>query len=186
VRSSSRRSAARCEQKRRRTRGVPEAGQSPPRDDGLANRHEQVRLKVNGTRGLVQPTIGSSSRHRGTQVKAVERGVDQLYDYVAELAAFGLELAEVRARHQETRWRRRVSARQATAPQGGSADSAIPRGGRARRAACGRRRARLLSAVRSAHRPAADDRRDGQVRACEWGRPVRCGGGRSTRHISGS
>jgi len=36
------------------------------------------------------------------RVKAVERGVDQLYNYVAELAAFGLELAEVRTRRQET------------------------------------------------------------------------------------
>jgi hypothetical protein len=36
------------------------------------------------------------------RVKAVERGVDQLYNYVAELAAFGLELAGVRSRHQET------------------------------------------------------------------------------------
>jgi hypothetical protein len=32
------------------------------------------------------------------QVKAVERGVDQLYNYIVELAALGLELAEVRAR----------------------------------------------------------------------------------------
>jgi len=32
------------------------------------------------------------------QVKAVERGVDQLYNYIAELTAFGLELAEVRRR----------------------------------------------------------------------------------------
>jgi uncharacterized protein YutE (UPF0331/DUF86 family) len=36
------------------------------------------------------------------RVKAVERGVDQLYNYIAELAALGLELAEVRARRQET------------------------------------------------------------------------------------
>ncbi len=36
------------------------------------------------------------------RVKAVERGVDQLYNYIAELAAFGLELAEVRSRRQET------------------------------------------------------------------------------------
>ena len=35
------------------------------------------------------------------RVKAVERGVDQLYNYVAELTAFGLELAEVRARDDE-------------------------------------------------------------------------------------
>lgn len=36
------------------------------------------------------------------RVKAVERGVDQLYNYVAELVAFGLELAEVRARGDAT------------------------------------------------------------------------------------
>lgn len=40
------------------------------------------------------------------QVKAVERGVDQLYNYIAELAAFGLELAEVRARRDELNARR--------------------------------------------------------------------------------
>jgi hypothetical protein len=44
------------------------------------------------------------------QVKAVERGVDQLYNYVAELAAFGLELVEVRARHQETNARADIDA----------------------------------------------------------------------------
>lgn len=36
------------------------------------------------------------------RVKAVERGVDQLYNYIAELTAYGLELAEVRNRGQET------------------------------------------------------------------------------------
>lgn len=36
------------------------------------------------------------------RVKAVERGVDQLYNYIAELTAYGLELAEVRTRGQET------------------------------------------------------------------------------------
>lgn len=36
------------------------------------------------------------------RVKAVERGVDQLYNYIAELTAYGLELAEVRTRVQET------------------------------------------------------------------------------------
>lgn len=36
------------------------------------------------------------------RVKAVERGVDQLYNYIAELAAFGLELAELRQRRDET------------------------------------------------------------------------------------
>jgi hypothetical protein len=36
------------------------------------------------------------------RVKAVERGVDQLYNYIAELTAYGLELAEIRTRGQET------------------------------------------------------------------------------------
>jgi uncharacterized protein YutE (UPF0331/DUF86 family) len=36
------------------------------------------------------------------RVKAVERGVDQLYNYIAELTAFGLELAELRGRTDET------------------------------------------------------------------------------------
>lgn len=36
------------------------------------------------------------------KVKAVERGVDQLYNYIAELAAQGLELAEIRTRSQDT------------------------------------------------------------------------------------
>jgi len=36
------------------------------------------------------------------RVKAVERGVDQLYNYIVELAALGLELAEVRCRRPET------------------------------------------------------------------------------------
>ncbi len=40
------------------------------------------------------------------QVKAVERGLDQLYNYIAELAAFGLELAEVRARDADLNARR--------------------------------------------------------------------------------
>jgi len=35
-------------------------------------------------------------------VKAVERGVDQLYNYIAELSAFGLELAGIRTREQDT------------------------------------------------------------------------------------
>jgi uncharacterized protein YutE (UPF0331/DUF86 family) len=46
------------------------------------------------------------------RVKAVERGVDQLYNYIAELAAFGLELAEVRARRQETNARADIDALQ--------------------------------------------------------------------------
>jgi len=36
------------------------------------------------------------------RVKAVERGVEQLSDYIAELTAFGLELAGARAREDET------------------------------------------------------------------------------------
>lgn len=40
------------------------------------------------------------------QVKAVERGVDQLYNYIVELAAFGLELAEVRGRDADPNARR--------------------------------------------------------------------------------
>jgi hypothetical protein len=40
------------------------------------------------------------------RVKAVERGVDQLYNYVVELAAFGLELAEVRPRDADLNARR--------------------------------------------------------------------------------
>ena len=44
------------------------------------------------------------------QVKAVERGVDQLYNYIAELTAFGLELAEVRTRDDELNARRDLRA----------------------------------------------------------------------------
>lgn len=40
------------------------------------------------------------------RVKAVERGVDQLYNYIAELCSFGLELAKVRGRAEETNARR--------------------------------------------------------------------------------
>src|SRR5215211_417908 len=40
------------------------------------------------------------------KVKAVERGVDQLYNYIAELTTFGLELAEVRTRHDDLNARR--------------------------------------------------------------------------------
>jgi hypothetical protein len=43
-------------------------------------------------------------------VKAVERGVDQLYDYIAELAAFGLELAELRARRDDINARKDLDA----------------------------------------------------------------------------
>lgn len=44
------------------------------------------------------------------RVKSVERGVDQLYNYIAELAAFGLELAELRVRRAETNARRDLDA----------------------------------------------------------------------------
>jgi hypothetical protein len=47
---------------------------------------------------------------RLNQVKAVERGVDQLYNYIAELTAFGLELAEVRRRGDELNARRDLAA----------------------------------------------------------------------------
>lgn len=44
------------------------------------------------------------------RVKAVERGVDQLYNYIAELTAFGLELAEVRDRGDDHNARRDLAA----------------------------------------------------------------------------
>lgn len=44
------------------------------------------------------------------RVKSVERGIDQLYNYIAELAAFGLELAELRGRRDETNARRDLDA----------------------------------------------------------------------------
>jgi hypothetical protein len=44
------------------------------------------------------------------RVKAVERGVDQLYNYIAEPAAFGLELVELRGRRDETNARRDLDA----------------------------------------------------------------------------
>jgi uncharacterized protein YutE (UPF0331/DUF86 family) len=44
------------------------------------------------------------------RVKALERGVDQLYNYMAELTAFGLELAGERDRHDETNARRDLDA----------------------------------------------------------------------------
>lgn len=43
-------------------------------------------------------------------VKAVERGVDQLYNYIAELTAFGLELAEIRKRGDDLNARRDLQA----------------------------------------------------------------------------
>jgi hypothetical protein len=47
---------------------------------------------------------------RLNQVKAVERGVDQLYNYIAELTAFGLELAGLRQRGDELNARRDLAA----------------------------------------------------------------------------
>jgi hypothetical protein len=44
------------------------------------------------------------------RVKAVERGVDQLYNFIAELAALGLELAEVRVRREQTNVRADIDA----------------------------------------------------------------------------
>jgi hypothetical protein len=44
------------------------------------------------------------------RVKAVERGVDQLYNYIAELTTFGLELAQVRRRGDELNARRDLQA----------------------------------------------------------------------------
>jgi uncharacterized protein YutE (UPF0331/DUF86 family) len=44
------------------------------------------------------------------RVKAVERGVDQLYNYVAELSALGLELARLRSRADPTNARRDLDA----------------------------------------------------------------------------
>jgi len=49
---------------------------------------------------------GTDEPARLNQVKAVERGVDQLYNYIADLASFGLELAEVRTRDDELNARR--------------------------------------------------------------------------------
>lgn len=43
-------------------------------------------------------------------VKAVERGVDQLHNHIAELTALGLELAEVRMRGDELNARRDLQA----------------------------------------------------------------------------
>jgi hypothetical protein len=49
-----------------------------------------------------QAAYDSEDPQELNRVKAVERGVDQLYNYIAELTAFGLELAEVRTRRQDT------------------------------------------------------------------------------------
>lgn len=55
-----------------------------------------------------QLAYASADPARLNQVKAIERGVDQLYNYVVELTAFGLELAE--ARDDEPNARRDLAA----------------------------------------------------------------------------
>jgi uncharacterized protein YutE (UPF0331/DUF86 family) len=52
----------------------------------------------------------SEDPHELNRVKAVERGVDQLYNYIAELSAFGLELAKLRERTASTNARRDLEA----------------------------------------------------------------------------
>jgi uncharacterized protein YutE (UPF0331/DUF86 family) len=49
-----------------------------------------------------QAAFESEEPEQLNRVKALERGVDQLYNYMAELAAFGLELAGERQRHEDT------------------------------------------------------------------------------------
>jgi uncharacterized protein YutE (UPF0331/DUF86 family) len=53
-----------------------------------------------------QAAFASGDPDALNRVKAVERGVDQLYNYIAELAAFGAELAARRGRHDDTNARR--------------------------------------------------------------------------------
>jgi len=52
--------------------------------------------------GVFRAAYASEDPVELNHVKAVERGVDQLYNYIAELSAFGLELAELRGRRDET------------------------------------------------------------------------------------
>src|SRR5829696_8925868 len=47
---------------------------------------------------VFQEPFDSEGPDQLNRVKAVERGVDQLYNYIAELTAFGLELACERRR----------------------------------------------------------------------------------------
>lgn len=49
-----------------------------------------------------QRAFDSTDPDELNRVKAVERGVDQLYNYMVELAAFGTELAGRRDRHDDT------------------------------------------------------------------------------------
>jgi uncharacterized protein YutE (UPF0331/DUF86 family) len=53
---------------------------------------------------------GSENPVELNRVKAVERGVDQLYNYIAELARFGLEMAELRAPQDDLNARRDLDA----------------------------------------------------------------------------
>ncbi len=55
---------------------------------------------------LLQVAFESSDPDELNRVKALERGVDQLYNYMAELAAFGLELGGLRERFDESNARR--------------------------------------------------------------------------------
>jgi hypothetical protein len=57
-------------------------------------------------RGAFAAAFDSDDPIALNKVKAVERGVDQLYNYIAELTAFGLELAGVRERRAELNARR--------------------------------------------------------------------------------
>ena len=57
-----------------------------------------------------QRAFDSTDPTQLNRVKAVERGVDQLYNYTAELAAFGTELAGRRDRRDETNARRDLDA----------------------------------------------------------------------------
>lgn len=59
---------------------------------------------------LFEAAFESEDPDELNRVKAVERGVDQLYNYMAELAAYGLELAGERQRHDETNARRDLDA----------------------------------------------------------------------------
>jgi uncharacterized protein YutE (UPF0331/DUF86 family) len=59
---------------------------------------------------VFQAEFDSEEPEELNRVKALERGVDQLYNYMVELAAFGLELAGERGRYDETNARRDLDA----------------------------------------------------------------------------
>jgi uncharacterized protein YutE (UPF0331/DUF86 family) len=75
-----------------------------------ALRAAMAQFGENFDRGAFGAAYDSEDPDELNQVKAVERGVDQLYNYVVELAAFGLELAEVRGREDEANARRDLDA----------------------------------------------------------------------------